>query len=152
MILKTVFNDDREKLKAKAKIFGIITPLLFFYWLYSYYKAENSNFLLFVLLFYFITTIIINLYTFIGNIIVTKKFIFVVEFPFKYTLIRFKKIVSVEKNNIDNEVDMSNIEIFGFSNSTLFPITIYKNNGSICKIWCEKPDKLFSSIITNQVM
>lgn len=146
VFFKTISVDNRKNIKEKALFFGFMTPILLGYWLYKIFVGTNSIFLLFVLLFYFITALITNVYTFIGNIFVTKKFIIAVELPFKFVFVNASNVVSVEKGIVSNEDKQYNIKIFGFPNSKSFPINIYKSDGSICRIWCEKPDELFASL------
>ena len=146
MVFKTISVDSRKNIKEKALFFGFMTLILFCFWLYKIFEGTNSIFLLFVLLFYFITALITNFYTFIGNVIVTKKFIVAVELPFKFMFVNIDSIVSVEKDNVNDELKKFNIKILGFPNSKSFPINIYKCDGSLCRIWCEKPDELFVSL------
>ncbi len=146
MFFKTISEDSKKNIKEKALFFGFMTLILFWFWLYTVFEGKNSRFLLFVLLFYFITALITNVYTFIGNIMVTKKFIVAVELPFKFMFVNVNNIVSVEKDNVRDECKKFNIKIFGFPHSKSFPINIYKSDGSICRIWCEKPDELFASL------
>lgn len=146
MFFKTISVDSRKNIKEKALFFGFMTLILFCFWLYKIFEGTNSIFLLFVLLFYFITALTTNIYTFIGNIIVTNKCIVAVELPFKFVFINVNSIVSVEKDNVNDELEKFNIEILGFPNSKSFPINIYKADGSLCRIWCEKPDELFASL------
>ncbi len=144
MFFKTISEDGRKNIKEKALFFGFMTLILFLFWLYTIFEGKNSSFLLFVLLFYFIAALITNVYTFIGNIMVTKKFIVAVELPFKFMFVNVNNIVSVEKDNVRDECKKFYIKIFGFPHPKSFPINIYKSDGSICRIWCEKPDELFA--------
>ena len=146
MFFKTISVDSRKNIKEKALFFGFMTLILFCFWLYKIFQGTNSSFLLFVLLFYFITALITNIYTFIGNIIVTKKIIIAVELPFKFMFVNVNNIVSVEKDSVNNDDKQFNIKILGFPNSKSYPINIYMCDGSLCRIWCEKPDELFASL------